>query len=361
MKLPGTGHGSPVVWGDRIYLLCGDEQGGERIPTCLDAHTGEILWQREIAFGNSKKHKFNSVASTTAAVDASGVVFTWGTKEELVVAAFSHDGDSVWEHTHGSVKGGHGFGASPVIFGDLVILNNDQDKGEGSLFALHRKSGELAWETTRNGQRLSYSTPVVYRGPGSDRDLLVFTNWQHGFSAIDPLTGEVVAEKSVFDTSTNERAISSPIVSGDLVIGTCGFTNNPKHCVAMRLGPDGFEEVWRIEKSVAHIPSLVAVDDLVFMWGDGGIVTCIERDTGAEVWRERVGGATWFSSPVCCGDHLWNVDSDGRAVAIKAGREFEVVAENGLDELTRATPAIAHGRLYVRTFESLLAVGKGSE
>ena len=129
VKLPGVGHGSPVVWGDRIFLLCGEEETGTRIPTCVSAKDGSILWQKrfEASGKKSKRHRFNSVASTTPAVDEEQVYFSWGDKDRLTMIAMTHEGDPVWEKDLGTVQGGHGFGSSPMVYGGLVVLNNDQE------------------------------------------------------------------------------------------------------------------------------------------------------------------------------------------------------------------------------------------
>ena len=356
-KLQG-GHGSPVVFNGKVYLLCGDEKTGVRTPTCINAADGKVEWQKKFKATDSKKHRFNSVASTTPAVDDKKVYFTWGSKTELIVTALDHSGETVWQTDLGPVNGGHGFGASPMLFGDMLVLNNDQEgEGNGSLIALDIETGEKRWEVDRHSKRLSYSTPCAYPLGGDGKEVLMFTNWTHGYTAVDPESGKVIAEKSVFDTETKERAISSPIVSGDLVIGTCGFTTNPKHCVAVRLKEGGeIEEVWRVEKSVPHIPSPIAVGDLVFLWGDNGIVTCLRRDSGEEVWRERVGGATYYSSPVVSGDKIFCADADGTVTAIKAAEKFEILGQNKTDEAIKATPAIAGKKMFVRTAEHLIAI-----
>ncbi|MEM8954809.1 MAG: PQQ-binding-like beta-propeller repeat protein [Verrucomicrobiota bacterium] len=359
VDLPGVGHGAPVIWEDRIFVLCGDDEKGTRMPVCLDAETGKVLWSEEFTPGNSKRHRYNSVAATTPAVDEERVYFSWGDKESLILMAFTHGGDEVWEADLGSVSGGHGFGASPVVYGDLLVLNNDQEGEEnGFLVALDRETGEEAWRVDRESKRISYSTPVVYELGDEKGEVLVFTNWTHGFTAVDPTSGEVVAEKSVFYQETNERAISSPIAYNDLVLGTCGFTKNPKHAVAMKLDAGGdFEEVWRIERSVPHIPSPIFVNDLVFLWDDGGIVTCVEPATGNVKWRERVEAkGEVYGSPVSDGEKIFSVDKEGVVSVIAADDEFEVLAQNDLGELCRSTPAIADGVLYIRTHGKLHAI-----
>ena len=352
LALPGAGNGSPAVWDDRVFLLCGDARSGDRIPVCVHAHEGTILWQRREADQANKHHRFNSLASATPAVDAERVYFAWGTKDAQTVTAYTHAGEPAWKVDLGGVKGGHGYAASPMLHDGLLILNRDQAKG--FLVALDAATGEERWRVARRSQRLSYSTPVVFPHRGGDQ--LVFTNWRHGFTGVEPASGEVLWDRSVFDTNTNERAISSPVVAGDLVIGTCGFTTNPKHCVAIRPGRDGAEEVWRVEKSVPHIPSPLVVGEHVYLWEDKGIVSCLRHADGTQVWKGRVPGDI-FGSPVVAGDHIYAVTRDGLIHCIQAGPELRILGGTDLDELCRATPAIAHGRLYVRTETRLHAFG----
>lgn len=390
LPLPGAGHGSPVILGDRLFLLSASpegadpgapiaeepEPGADIVPAkgkgkgkkgkapasqfrwetlCIDRLKGEILWSRPLGSHSFRGHRFNSAATSTAAADEKQVVFCRGNAEELIVISFTLDGEKMWQKSMGPVSGGHGFGASPILHQGLVVVNNDQEDQKGNLFALRAATGELAWTVPRRGDRISYSVPCVYR------DTLVFTNWQHGFTAIAPQTGRVIAEKSVFNTDTNERAISSPIVAGDLVIGTCGFTANPKHCVAMKLDGSEWQEAWRIEKNAPHIPSVIAVGERVYLWDDGGIITCAELATGKTVWKERlaqVEGAC-FGSPVSDGKHLFSADVSGNIHVIAAGDTFQYLATNRLGEPCKSTPALAGGWMYLRTETALHAIRPG--
>ncbi len=375
--LPGSGNGSPVVRGDQIFLLTaksdddaanpapvpGKKKKGKAatpqvwMPVCLSAKDGSVLWSKEFSQGSFKGHKFNSAASSTPSVDSERVVFTWGTAEKLTMIAFSHDGELLWEKDLGPVNGGHGFGASPTLVGDLVVLNNDQENGGGNLLAVNAKTGEIAWTVERRSKRISYSIPCVFKS--GDRELLMFTNWQHGFTVIDPKDGSVVAEKSVFNTDTNERAISSPIVAGDLVIGTCGFTANPKHCVAMRLNGTELEEVWRIERNVPHIPSPIVVGENAYLWDDSGIITCVKAATGEELWKERLAGAEgkFFGSPVSDGKTIFCADESGNVHAISVSAEgLNILGKNKAGPECRTTPAIAANMMFIRTGDSLTAV-----
>ncbi|MEM1442488.1 MAG: PQQ-binding-like beta-propeller repeat protein [Verrucomicrobiota bacterium] len=377
VEVPGAGHGSPILYGDRIFLLSavvdteeaasaqkgkgkGKAKGKPATPyrwlaLCLNRETGETIWSKEFDQGKFKGHKFNTAASSTAAADESRVVFAWGTAEKLTVVSLTHEGEVQWESDLGPVVGGHGFGGSPMLHGDLVVLNNDQEKQNGNLLALHAETGEVAWEVERRSERISYSVPCVYEVEG--KELLVFTNWQHGFTAIDPADGSVVDDKSVFYLETNERAISSPMVTKGLVIGTCGFTANPKHCVAMKMTDGKWEEVWRIERSVPHIPSVIAIEDHTYLIDDSGIATCIETATGESLWMKRIpdveGGV--MGSPVSDGENIFFADVSGNLHVLAASPEFTPLGMSRLGEECRTTPALANGALYVRTEKTLWA------
>lgn len=376
-KIPGQGYGSPVIWGNRIFLLSAVPEATDEKPApkkkkkkkgrapkpfhwlalCINKTDGQVLWTKKFESAKFKGHNSNGPASSTAAVDAERVIFSWGNAEHLNMVALTHQGEEIWKTDLGPVVGGHGYAASPMLYGDLVILNNDQEKQSGNLLAVNAKTGERVWTTDRHSQRISYSVPCVYSGKDGDR--LIFTNWQHGFTALDPKTGKVIAEKSVFNTETNERAISSPIMAGpDLVIGTCGFVANPKHCVAMKLNGDSWTEVWRIEKNVPHIPSVIAVDDLTFLIDDAGIGTCVETATGKEVWKKRIPNVEGkiFGSPVSDGKSLFFADENGTVHVIAASREFKHLASNSLGEPCKTTPALSEGVLYIRTETTLHAV-----
>jgi outer membrane protein assembly factor BamB len=357
VKLPGVGHGSPVVWGKRVFLLAGNEESADRLPVCVDAGNGRIRWQHKFATKKHRHHRHNTFASTTPAVDGERVYFTWGTPEALSVIAFTHAGEKVWEVDLGPVKGGHGFGASPVVHGDLLLLNNDQD-GKSSLVALDRKTGKIRWNIPRQSKRLTYSTPLIYRNAKGEVEI-IFTNWQHGITAVDPADGRVLWENDVFGKPSSERAIGSPVLAGDLVIGTCGFVTKLKHVVALRPvpGKKQAEEVWRIERSVPHIPTPLVVNKWIYLWNDQGILTCADHQTGETLWNERVGGEG-YSSAVAAGGHIYRIGKDGKVTVLPANGKFEVLATNDLEETCFGTPAIADGRMYIRTFEHLVAVGE---
>lgn len=356
VELPGVGHGSPVVWGEKLFVNCATDEGKTRLVQCRSTETGELLWAKEFESTSHKAHKFNSFATSTPCVDAERVYISWGTPEELVIIALAHSGDVVWEARNlGQVKGGHGFGTSPIIHGDLLVIANDTAK-KSSLIALNRETGEMAWEFPRPGGRLNFSTPCVYSS-GSNPDLLIFVAWPIGITAINAQTGKMAWEIESFDVNKGQRAVASPIVYDDLVMANCAFVSNPKHLVVLKPQAKTAEEVFRVDNSsVPHIPSLLAYEGLLYAWADKGICTCYEIASGYKVWQKRIGG-NYFSSPICVNGKIYCVDANGICVVIQSGRTYEELARIDLGEATRATPAVANGQMYLRTFSHLMAIG----
>ncbi len=360
-ELPGTGHGSPVVWGDKIFLNAAREKGKERLVVCLDASSGKILWNKAFASATHKTNKRNSFASSTPAVDADAVYVAWGNKTELQVTALSHEGKQLWQGNFGKVTGGHGFGVSPIVHDDLVVLPNDIEKGGGFLLAIDRKTGETRWKIPRDSKRLTFSTPCVYQAPNGKTEL-IFTNWWLGVTSVDPTTGKALWELSVFGRPHAERAISSPVVFKDLVLSVCGFTTLDKHLVAIRpasASKDGkAKEIWRLEDTVPHIPTPLLTKNRLYLWADNGVVTCLRPDTGKVIWKARTEGVkdTFYGSPVCAGGVIFCVSAYGKVVAIADAEEFRQLAVNDLDEICHSTPALANGNLYLRLFERLICI-----
>jgi outer membrane protein assembly factor BamB len=357
VKLPGEGISSPVVWGERVFVSAAEPDRGERHLLCIDATSGKELWRRSQKFEVYKKHKINSYATSTPAVDEERVYHVWQSRDESVLLAFAHDGTPAWTFPLDPFSEGHGGGVSPIVWQDLVVLACDQ-QGPSYLVAVHRRTGKQVWKTPRQSKRAGYSTPCEYQIPGRPAEL-IFTEWQHGITGIDPLTGKVNWEIGCFGKET-ERAIASPIIAGDVIFGTCGFVTSDKHCVAVRPndvgGKSEAKELFRIEKIAPHLPTPIAFKDRLFLWTEKGIVSTVRLDTGAVVTTKRVGG-NYSASPICIDGKLYAVSDDGEVVVLQADNDLVELARNPLDEPSRATPAVSGGRLYLRTMSQLISLG----
>jgi outer membrane protein assembly factor BamB len=354
IALPGSGHGSPVVWQDRVFLLCGDESTGRRTALCVSAKDGATLWKHDAPGSAYHHHRFNSVASSTPAVDTERVYFTWGSPEKITVAAFRHDGTPVWEADLGPVKRDHGYGNSPIIHDGLVILSNDQES-DCALIALDAATGKVRWSLPRTENHSNYATPCIYQPAGATAQVIV-SSWRLGLTGVEAATGRQLWQKPVYGTR-QERAIASPFIAEDFVIGNCGFAGRDKHVVVLRPGKGAdMEEAWRVEKSAPHIPSPIVVKDRMFLWNDQGVITCVKLATGEPVWSERVPGE-FFASPVCAAGRLFGVDKTGVVTVVAVADKFQLLARNSLEEASQATPAIADGRMFIRTLEHLHCIG----
>jgi outer membrane protein assembly factor BamB len=358
IKLPGKGNSSPVLWGDKLFVTAGDNETGKRIVQCVNAVDGKNLWTREFEARPYKMHLRSSIATATPAVDKDRLYVTWATPDQYTAMGLDHDGKLVWQANLGPFKSQHGFGVSPIVHEDLVIVGNDQDGG-GSLIALDSQNGKVRWQLPRNPKNATYSTPCVYQR-GQAAPELIFTNWQHGITAVDPKTGKATWEISVFDTAKQERAIASPVVAGDLILGTCGFVTAQKHLVAVRPGDpqQGVKpkEVWRIEKAVSYLPTPLVKGERVYCCSEQGIATCLDQGTGKVIWQERVTGS-YSGSPVCVGEHIYCVSNSGDVLVLAASDKFRVVARNALGEGTQSTPAVAGGRIFFRTETHVISIG----
>jgi outer membrane protein assembly factor BamB len=359
--LPGEGISSPVVWGDKVFVTSAEPDVGQRHLICLRAGDGQELWRQSESFRVYKKHTVNTYATSTPAVDGERVYQVWQSSESSCLLAFTHEGAPAWKFELDPFSEGHGGGVSPIVFHDLVVLACDQ-QGPSYLVAVDRRTGQQRWKVKRRSKRAGYATPCVYQVSGRPAEL-IFTEWQHGITAVDPQSGSVNWEIACFGEQT-ERAIASPIVAGDVIIGTCGFVTSDKHCVAVRPGTSEgkpeVKELFRIERAAPHLPTPLAHNGRLFLWTEKGIVSSVKLDSGEVVATKRIGG-NYSASPICIDGKLYTVSDDGEVVVLKADDTLEELGRNDLGEPSRATPAVAGGRLYLRTMRHVLCLDSRTE
>lgn len=356
VTLPGGGHSSPVLWGKKIFLTSGEEDKGKRHVLCLDAADGKTLWTKSYDFKTYHHHEFNTVASATPAVDAERVYTTWATHESFTVVALDHTGKELWKTELGAYETMHGGAASPVLVGDLVIVVKEPEDGNGALVALDNKTGSIRWKRERLSKSAVYSTPILYQ-PKDGPEELIFTSTAHGFTSLNPKNGEVNWEiRDVFRV----RCVASPVQVGDLLFGEAGNSSGERQAVVVRPGSAkngaAASVVYQVGRGVSYVPTPIVVGKNLYLWGDSGIVTCIEGESGKQVYMERVGG-NFFGSPVYADGKLWAMSTKGELVVIAASDKFEVLGRTDLGEMSHATPAIADGVLYLRTQSHLISVG----
>jgi outer membrane protein assembly factor BamB len=362
VKLPGGGHCSPVLWGEKIFVTSSDQKTGRGILLALRVSDGEVLWQKEYALSPYRMNRDNSYATATPAVDGDHVYVLWATTKETTLAALDHDGGEIWERSFGGVHCQHGPGSTPIVFDDIVVFTHEHEGsgkgGQSAWIAVNRKSGQTRWKLERQSSpKTSYSTPCVW-SPGTDAPQLIFTSRAHGMTGVDARTGTVVWE---VESAFPNRVVSSPVIAGELLIGTCGDGASGKRLIAIRPGRGDKAsqpvEAYKIDSSsMPYVPTSLAMGGLLFTFHDRGQVSCLRSATGEQLWREKPAGR-FYGSPVWVDGKLYCITREGDVVVLKAGPTYELLAVNPLGEKSHATPAVAGGRMYLRTYSHLISIG----
>ncbi|MDX1948680.1 MAG: PQQ-binding-like beta-propeller repeat protein [Pirellulaceae bacterium] len=358
-SLPGQGISSPVIWGDKLFVTAADETKLERYLLCYQTDNGSLLWQRGRPFVAEKKHARNSYATSTPAVDATRVYAVWQSRTDSQLIAYDHDGKELWQFELGPYKSGHGGGISPIVADGVVALNNAHE-GDSCFIGIDAATGAQRWRVKREVEKASYSTPCTFTA-ADGKVQLIFTDWRHGTTCVEAQTGKIVWEQDTFESGDGEarRAIGSPFVAGDVIYGNCGFVNGKKFLAALKPAPAGGEPqlLFRLERTVNHMPTALVYEGRLYSWTDTGIVLCADALSGKTVWQGRVGG-DYSGSPVCVGGKLYCLSEDGEMVVLATGEKFAELARVKLPEGSSSTPAVSRGVLYFRTQSQLFSLGK---
>jgi outer membrane protein assembly factor BamB len=381
--IEGRSHSSPIVWGNRVFLttaiegavvpgakavkhMDGDREfyhpdsvGADHKHTfkvlCLDRDTGKILWQATAWEGTpyDNRHRKSSYAASTPATDGKLVYAFFGTEG---LYAYDFKGKLAWKAQLGNLGTvGMGTGTSPILFGDLVIVQCDEENGASSfIVALDKKTGKEVWKTPRKVQ-VSWSTPILVRT--ATRTELITSGTEFVIS-YDPATGkELWRHKGV-----ESNAIPSPVANSEMVFLVAGFP--AKIAMAIRLGGSGDltdtpNVPWKYAKGTAYVPSPILYGDYLYLMTDRGVLTCIDAKTG-EVKYE--GGripipATFTASPVAFEGKILMTSEDGDTFIVKSGPKHEILGTNSVGEPVYASPAIADGRIFIRGEKNLYSIG----
>ena len=383
--VPGLGHSSPIVWGNRIFVTTAvnadpaeeDWQKGfprvDRKPDaseiswkvlCYDRDQGKLLWERTAIRQKpaNGRHTKNSYASQTPVTDGKYVFAFFG---DQGMYCYDFQGKLVWSRELGTfpMRNNWGLGSSPVLYKDYVIQNCDQETGKSFIVALEKKTGKTAWKVDRD-ELSSWSTPYLYL-EGARPELIV--NATKAIRSYNPDTG-----KLLWECRGPATAITTPTPTSiqGLIIVSSGFIPEPVRPVtAFRPGATGDITlkagetssdaiVWRQTAAAPYIPSPIAYGDYVYVLLDQGFIACYEAKTGKEVYgRTRIDVGVQFSaSPVAVDGKLYCASEDGDVFVIKAGPKYELLAKNSLGESIMASPAVSAGSMFVRTLKHLYCI-----
>lgn len=368
--IPGTGHASPIIWEDHVFIATCNIQTQSRQLIAIDRKSGKVLWNREVLKSRlEKKHSLNSFASSTPATDGKLIYVTFFEAEDreipapnvggarnifpgkMVAAAYDFEGNLKWLVKPGDFISAHGFSTCPVLYKNLVILNGDHD-GQSYIIALNNKTGKTVWKTERKYGIRSYATPLL-RNIDGEQHLVV--SGSKRVVSLDPDTGQV---RWIVEGPT-EQFVASMVFDGSLFFVCAGF---PTYHV-MGIDPRGSGDVsdshvkWHVTNVRCYVPSPVVIDDFLLVADDRGTANCFHTKDGTRLWQDRLGNH--FSASLLKANGLaYLLADDGTMKVVKPGPVLQVVAENRLEEYCYASPAIAHDQLFIRGENHLFCIGK---
>lgn len=336
-SIPGRGHGSPTVVGNRIYLATADVEKQIQSVLCLDRATGKLVWQTPVHEGgfDPKGNAKSSHASSTVACDGARLFINFLNAGAIHTTALDLDGAKLWQTKITDFVNHQGFGSSPALYQSLVIVSAD-NKGTGALAALDRATGSVVWKVERPAVP-NYTSPIILKIGGRDQLLLTGCDL---VSSFEPATGKKLWEIAGATT----ECVTSTVTDGKRIFTSGGYPKN--HLAAIEA--DGSGKVAWENASRVYVPSLIAKDGYLYAVLDAGVAMCWNSATGEEVWKNRLGG-TFSASPVLVGDKLFAVSEQGTTVIWQATpKGFELVGENTLGDEAFATPTFCGNRIYLR-------------
>jgi outer membrane protein assembly factor BamB len=355
VPLPGPGNSTPVVWGDRIFITQATDGGKQRSTMCFARQDGALLWRRAIEYGEAEPtHGDNPFCSASPATDGIRIVVSHGSAG---VICCDLEGKELWRRDLGKQHHIWGNAASPVLHGGLCFLNCGP--GDRSfLVAFDTASGKTVWQVDIPGGLSggesstwtgSWSTPILVTAGGRE-DLVI--GYPQRLLGLEPGTGKEVWRCD----GLGKLVYTSPVAGEGVVVALSGYMGPG---LAVRAGGTGdvtaSHRLWRHERAPQRIGSGVILDGHLYIVNEPGIAECVELITGKTIWKERLGTTCW-GSIVRVGSRLHALDQNGECFVWRAAPRFELLARNGLGELSRASPAVSRGLIFLRTYRHLWCI-----
>ncbi len=384
--IPGLGHSSPAIWGDRIFLTTAissaenpaynakdddtepadDESVHEWRVLSLDKQSGKLLWSRTAHRGvpKVKRHVKASQANATPVTNGRVVVVSFGSEG---LYTYDMNGTLLWKQDLGILDPGYagqpelswGFASSPILHEDLVILQCDRQQ-DSFIVAFHIADGRRAW-TTRRDELPSWSTPVIYQG--KNRTELV-TSGSKYYRGYDPRSGKELWRLR----DDTQVKVPSPVIAHDLFYLSGG---NPRGREFYVVRPNGSGDIsppadtdstrqvaWRKTRGSPYTPTPIVYGDYLYVCNDNGVLTAYNAHTGAQIYQQRIGttNSTFSASPIASAGRLYFSSEDGEVFVLKAGPAYELLSTNPMGEPLMATPAASDGMIVMRGQRHVFAV-----
>lgn len=357
---------SPVVWGKQVWLTTATKNGTQLFAICVDRDSGKIIHDLKLfdVAVPQYAHPFNTYASPTPVIEEGRVYVTFGSPGTACLDTST--GKMLWSRTDLACNHFRGAGSSPILFENLLIMHFD-GSDQQYVIALDKKTGQTIWKTNRSidfkdltpqGKpmtdgdfRKAFSTPVIASFDG--RPVMISLGSKACY-AYNPRTGEELWRIEYRECHSGSP---TPIIGDGLLFVCMGLSRG--ELWAIRPGGKGVvgdEDVaWKMKRNVPTRSSPLLVGDLIYMVDDGGIASCIEANSGREVWRHRLPG-NYSASPLYADAKIYCFSEDGHITVIQPGREYKQVVECDLDDGFMASAAVAGRALYVRSKTNLYRI-----
>jgi outer membrane protein assembly factor BamB len=346
--IPGRGWSSPVIQGDRIWLTTATEEGRSLRAIAVDVNTGAI--QKDVELFRLKSPKLlnakNSFASPTPVIEGDRVYLHFGA---YGTACITQSGVIVWKTKLEYDNGQHGPGGSPVLYDDLLIVSCDGLEQQ-FVVALDKATGKVRWKKMREGYQ-AYTTPLVVSLAGGDQ---VISPGAFQAIAYEPRSGKEIWRVKYAEGFSN---VPRPVYGNDLIFICTGFQE--PSLLAVRLDGHGdvtkSKIVWKLDRGIPRTSSPLLVGNELYIVTDNGIATCIDAQTGAELWRARLNG-NYSASPIYADGRIYFLSEEGESIVIAPGRQLKHLATNQLDGPTLASMAVSHSSLFIRSATHLYRI-----
>jgi outer membrane protein assembly factor BamB len=374
VEIPGRGTSTPVVWGDRVYVLTAvpvgvelaashDSRGtrGQQVPhkmmvLALDRKTGKTVWERtarEEMPHEGYHQQFGTWASSSAITDGEVLIASF---ESRGIYAYDLNGKQLWTTDLGDKKMRNEFGegSTPALYKDKVFVVWDH-QGQSFIAALDRKTGKELWRKDRQ-EIDSWATPLVVEHAGKTQ---VITGAQNRVRSYDAETGEMVWEAA----GLTPNPIPSPVAADGMVYLMAGYRGNNLKAVTLADAKGDITGTpalaWSLDRDTPYVPSPLLYDTvLYFLKGNTGVLSAFDAKSGKPHYQvQRIEGVpNVFASPVGADGKVFVLGQDGSAAVLKHGPTYEVIATNKLDDKFDASPALAGGEIYLRGYRYLYCV-----
>lgn len=385
--IPGLGHSSPIVWGDRVFVTTAvsSAENSQFVHGltetaasaddnskhcwrvyCLDKNSGRIIWERSVYDGapKVKRHVKASHANSTPATDGKYLLVSFGSEG---LYCYDLEGKLLWKQDLGLLDGGWssdaeahwGFGSSPIIYKQLAIVQCDTQK-RAFIAAFNLADGKQLWQTTRE-EDTSWSTPAIYESKDHVELVTSGTKYYRGY---DPLTG-----KELWRLADGvDVKIPTPIAAHGLYFLSGGDSHVRRTFYALRAGLKGEIKplenadrsgsiAWQSPVIKPHIVTPIVYGDFLYVCTDNGVLTQYQAKTGEPGYRARLGsGGSFSASPVAADGRLYFASEDGDVFVVKVGAAYELLGRNPIGEVMMATPAITGRMIIIRGEHHLFAI-----